>query len=104
MDELQMGGKLPGKDAVFRTLVGGQVGSVAGVVASVGHPRYLSRNKAGLRGRPRLAGYEIGVTRFTRRPAMLQTPSLDLAEEHEGGLTSFLVLNRHSEKSDAQFV
>jgi hypothetical protein len=35
---------------------------------------------------------------------MLQTPFLDLTEKHEGGLPSFLVLNRHPEKSDAQFV
>ena len=47
---------------------------------------------------------EIWVTRFTRRPAILQTPFLYLTKKREGGLRSFLVLSRHSEKSDAQFV
>src|SRR5690606_25895431 len=59
---------------------------------------------SGLLGRPRLAGCEIGVTRFTRRPAMLQAPFLDLTEKHEGRLPSFLVPNHHSEQPDAQFV
>src|SRR3989475_1752723 len=64
----------------------------------------LGQIEEGFLGRPRSAGCEIGVTRFTRRPAMLQTPFLDLTEKHEGGLPSFLVLDRHSDKSDAQFV
>jgi hypothetical protein len=51
-----------------------------------------------------LAGSEIGVTQLIHRPAMLQAPLLDLTEEHESGVPSFVVLNRHSEKSDAQFV
>jgi hypothetical protein len=44
------------------------------------------------------------MTRFTRRPAMLQTPSLDLTEKFKSGIPSLLVLKRHSEKPDAQFV
>ena len=57
-----------------------------------------------LREWPRLARCEIGVTRFTRRPAILKTPFLYLTKKREGGLASFLVLGRHSEKSDAQFI
>ncbi len=57
-----------------------------------------------LREWPGLAGCEIRVTRFTRRPAMFQTPFLYLTKKREGGLPSFLVLSRHSEKPDAQFV
>jgi hypothetical protein len=41
--------------------------------------RYRLPSNSGLLGRPRLAGCEIGVTRFTHRPAMLKAPLLNLS-------------------------
>jgi hypothetical protein len=44
------------------------------------------------------------MARFADRPAMFETPFLDLADESDGGFASSLILGCHEEQASAQFI